>query len=330
MVCTLALLSPLPTRLPESNATSSGLIAYGCFHIDGALYGWQYLFIIEGSFTIIIALITPFWLAVSPSRAWFLKESERQFADKRMIIDAASNLDSTYKISRRDIWEAILDWKFWCVIPFNVLASVAPQGFTIFFPIVVKGLGYSGATANLMTVPPYVLGAIMLLLLALSSDHFHERTIHILVGLSIVLLGLILVIVLPLSNIHARYGGLVILLAGTFVAAPITVAWLAGNTPEPGKRTFVLGLNGWGNLGGIIGSELFLAKYGPDYHYPLKVTAGLIAASWVGYACYHFELRAVNRYKARKVAGMTPEEMEEEMKGEKRYADKKWTFVYGL
>lgn len=118
---------------------------------------------------------------------------------------------------------------------------------------------------------------------------------------------------------------------GTFVAAPITVAWLSQNTPEPGKRTFVLGINGWGNLGGIIGSELYLSKYGPDYHYPLKVSVGLIAVAWVGYAAYHFELRYANRRKARKLANMTPEEIEEENRRDgKRYADRKWTFVYGL
>jgi hypothetical protein len=181
-----------------------------------------------------------------------------------------------------------------------------------------------------MTVPPYVIGALFLFCFALSSDHFHERTCHILAGLTIVVIGLILVITLPLSNIHARYGGLVILLAGTFIAAPITVAWLAGNTPEPGKRTFILGINGWGNLGGIIGSELFLSKYGPDYHWPLKVTVGLIAVSWVGYACYHFELKAANRYKAKRIRQMSPEEIEDENTNGKRYADKKWTFVYGL
>lgn len=115
-----------------------GLIAYGCFHIKGALHGWQYLFIIEGACTIGVALITPFWLARGPSKAWFLNEAERAYADRRMIIDAAANLDSTYKLSRRDIWEAIKDWKLWGVLPFNILASVAPQGFTIFFPIVVK------------------------------------------------------------------------------------------------------------------------------------------------------------------------------------------------
>jgi hypothetical protein len=196
--------------------------------------------------------------------------------------------------------------------------------------IAIQGLGYSGSKANLMTVPPYVIGTICLLCFAYSSDHFHERTLHILGGLTIVLIGLILVITLPLENIHGRYGGLVVLLAGTFIAAPITVAWLAGNTPEPGKRAVVLGINGWGNLGGIIGSELYLSKYGPDYHFPLKVTAGLIAISWVGYAAYHFELRAANRYKRKKIAGLTEREIDQEYEGGKRYADRKWTFVYGL
>ncbi|KAI9878798.1 MAG: hypothetical protein M1830_010482, partial [Pleopsidium flavum] len=98
----------------------------------------------------------------------------------------------------------------------------------------------------------------------------------------------------------------------------------------PGKRTVILGINGWGNLGGIIGSELYLSKYGPDYHWPLKVTVGLIAASFIGYLAYHFELKAANRYKSKKIAQMTPEEIEDENLNDKRYSDKKWTFVYGL
>jgi hypothetical protein len=118
-----------------------------------------------------------------------------------------------------------------------------------------------------MTVPPYVIGAIFLLCFAWSSDHFRNRLYHILVALSIVMIGLILTITLPLENTGGRYAGLVILLAGTFITSPLTAAWLAGNTPEPGKRTVVIGINGWGNLAGIIGSELFLAKYSPDYRY---------------------------------------------------------------
>ncbi|KAF2877081.1 major facilitator superfamily domain-containing protein [Massariosphaeria phaeospora] len=307
-----------------------GLIAYGCFRIDGAMHGWQYLFIIEGAATICLAVVTPFWLAKSPTRAWFLSEEERQYAERRMVIDSAANLDARVKLSKRDIVEAIKDWKLWAVLPFNVLASIAPQGFTIFLPIVIKGLGYSGPTANLLTVPPYVVGAAMLLLFAWSSDRRRERTLHILGGIALVLVGLILAFSLPLSNSAARYGGIMILLSGTFIASPITVAWLAGNTPEPGKRAVVLGINGWGNLGGIIGSELFLARYSPDYIWPLKVTTGLIAVAFVGYAAYHVELRLWNRYKGKKIAQMTPEEIEDENRNDVRYSDKKWTFVYGI
>lgn len=181
-----------------------------------------------------------------------------------------------------------------------------------------------------MTVPPYVVGATLLLIFAYTSDHFRERTGHILGGLTLVLVGLIMAFSLPLENSAARYGGIIVLLSGTFIAAPITVAWLAGNTPEPGKRAIVLGINGWGNLGGIIGSELFLAKYGPDYVWPLKVTTGLIAVAFAGYAAYYFELKMWNRYKAKKIASMTPEEIEDENTNDVRYADKKWTFVYGV
>jgi MFS family permease len=307
-----------------------GLIAYGCFQIDGHLHGWQYLFIVEGAATIAIALVTPFWLAKAPGESWFLSAAEKEFAERRMVLDSAANLDSRFKLSKRDIKEAMVDWKLWAILPFNVLASIAPQGFTIFMPIVIKGLGYSGPTANLMTVPPYVVGAVLLLLFAHSSDHFRERALHILLGITLVLIGLIMAFSLPLDYPTARYGGIIVLLSGTFIAAPITVAWLSGNTPEPGKRAIVLGVNGWGNLGGIIGSELFLAKYGPNYIWPLKVTTGLIAVAFVGYACYYFELKAWNKYKARKIAGMSAEEIEAENTNDVRYADKKWTFVYGV
>ncbi|RFU30412.1 hypothetical protein B7463_g5923, partial [Scytalidium lignicola] len=307
-----------------------GLIAYGCFSLNGSLYGWQYLFIIEGSCSIAVALATPFWLAKSPGSAWFLNPTERAYADNRMIIDAAANRDSTYKLSKRDVVEGVCDWKLWFVEPFNILSSIPPQGFTIFFPLVVKGLGYSGPKANLMTVPPYVIGAILLLCFAYSSDHFRNRLYHVLGALIIVMVGLIMTITLPLDNVGGRYAGLVILLAGTFITSPITAAWLAGNTPEPGKRTVVIGINGYGNLAGIIGSELFLAKYGPTYHLPLIITLILVAVAFVGYIAYRFALQAANRYKAKKVAQMTPEEIEQENTNDVRWADRKYTFVYGL
>jgi MFS family permease len=115
-----------------------GIIAYGCFNINGSLYPWQYLFIIEGTCSIAIALATPFWLPKAPGSSWFLTPAQRSYAENRMIIDSINNKDATYKLTKRDVIEAIKDWKLWFVLPFNILTSVPPQGFTIFFPLVVK------------------------------------------------------------------------------------------------------------------------------------------------------------------------------------------------
>ena len=112
---------------------------------------------------------------------------------------------------------------------FNILASVPGQAFSIFLPLVVRGLGYSSIEANLMSVPPYVCGAVGLYIFAVSSDHHRERGYHIIAGLCITLVGLIVTVTVHSNG--AKYAGLCVLLFGTYVSAPLTVAWLAGNTP---------------------------------------------------------------------------------------------------
>jgi hypothetical protein len=84
--------------------------------------------------------------------------------------------------------ETAKDWKLWYALIFNIYASVPAGAFSVFLPLVVKGLGYTSITANLvfkmlffvlkglanitpqMSVPPYVYGAVGLYLFALSSD----------------------------------------------------------------------------------------------------------------------------------------------------------------
>jgi hypothetical protein len=135
---------------------------------------------------------------------------------------------------------------------------------------------------------------------------------------------------------------------GSYVSAPLTAAWLSGNTPgmqflghfilkgraniyiEPGKRSLVLGMNGFGNLAGIIGSELFQSSYAPRYLIPFYATLGFVAAALVGYLAYRYTLLAVNKWRARQMEGWTDVDREAERLSEKRFGDKKFTFMYGL
>lgn len=79
-----------------------------------------------------------------------------------------------------------------------------------------------------MSVPPSVCGAIVLYLVALSSDYHKERGYHIIGEVIISLIGLIVTALG--SSMSVKFTGLCILLSGSYVPGPLTTAWLSGNT----------------------------------------------------------------------------------------------------
>lgn len=92
----------------------------------------------------------------------------------------------------------------------------------------------------------------------------------------------------------------------------------------------MLGFNGFGNLAGIIGSELFQSKYAPRYLIPFYATLGFIATSIIGYVAYRYTLLAVNKWRMKKMDGWTEGDKEIEGLSDERFGDKKYTFMYGL
>lgn len=233
-------------------------------------------------------------------------------------------------------------------------------------------MGYSALHANLLTIPPFVCGALMLWGMTYLSDrerqrysnlpHYPSRTQltclrhrikFILIGLSVNLVGLVIVCMLPRTAYTLKYLGLCILLSGSYIASPLTVAWLTGNIeglppflapssspshyppilthPEPGKRAVVLGINGWGNLAGVLSSLLYAPKYAPDYQTPFVVTLFLVAVAFVGYIGFRRALVRENAKRERRMKEWTVEEEEKERRGAGgRRGDERWVFRYGL
>lgn len=101
-------------------------------------------------------------------------------------------------------------------------------------------------------------------------------------------------------------------------------------TAETGKRALVLGVNGFGNLAGVIGGQLYKHRYAPNYRLPFYFTLGFVAIALLGYTSYRFTLQAVNKKRSDIRASKDPAEIEAERVGDIRYADRKWTFTYGL
>ena len=148
-----ALVSPVIFRVADIRR-----VAYGVFQINSSmLKNWQCLFIIEGLLTCVMAIVGWIFLPSRPGAAWFLSREERMFADERIDhdIDEYSSRAASRKIrprlSKRDVVETIRDWKLWFVLVFNICASVPSTAFSVFLPLVVRGMGFSSLSANLVS-----------------------------------------------------------------------------------------------------------------------------------------------------------------------------------
>ncbi|KAH8585447.1 major facilitator superfamily domain-containing protein [Bisporella sp. PMI_857] len=304
----------------------SGAIAYGILQVRGRLHSWQYLFIIEGVITIFFAFFCTLALPKKPSTAWMISKQDKEYIVRRELIE--DSLSRLVKSTKQDFIELARDWKLWIILPFSIAGAVPIATFPVFLPLVLRGFGYTGNTANLMSVPPNICGVVGLLITTWSSDRTHDRGIHIISTLGVTLIGLILVV--TITHNVARYACLCIMLLGAFSVTPLTSAWLAGNTPVPGKRVLVIGCAGWGYVSGILGAQIFRPKFAPRYLTPFYIVLALNIFAIIGYSGYQLLLRNVNRSRALKLASMTQAEIQAEEEGSERLGDKKYTFQYQI
>ncbi|KAI4906015.1 hypothetical protein J4E90_010974 [Alternaria incomplexa] len=201
-------------------------------------------------------------------------------------------------LSPHDVLSSVFNTKIWHILACNVLSAIPVYAFSVFLPLVLAPLTKKAnpALINLLTAPPHICGAIVLYFAASYSDKHRIRLKPILLGLFIMVAGLVIVVLLPSSWAIPRYIALNILLSGTYVASPLTVAWISGNTPSPGKRALLLGINGWGNLAGVISAILFRPKYAAGgYIVPFWWTLASVALAALGYVLFLRRLKAENK-----------------------------------
>ena len=92
-----------------------------------------------------------------PETATFLSEDERREV-KRRLEDDQDSLSNEY--DRKFVWQALLDWKVYAFSFMGFGLTLCVYSISLFMPTIVKSLGYTNATAQLMTVPPYTAGCV--------------------------------------------------------------------------------------------------------------------------------------------------------------------------
>jgi len=156
--------------------------------------------------------------------------------------------------------------------------DVGAGTISYFIPTITKTLGYDSVKAQFMTVPVYVVAAVVLNIVAWSSDHHRERRWHVSCAMA---LGFTCSVVCALvSHAIIRYVMLCFIAAGIWSALPLIISWTSNTVAMPAeKRAIVIALvNAFGNLSSVYGSRLWPTDDSPQYHIGWGVTAGFLGA----------------------------------------------------
>jgi MFS family permease len=241
-----------------SNAFSALVGAGVLSNMQGVLghAAWRWLFWIEGSVTMLLAVMAAFILPDLPHNARGFTEEERQVAQLRMLEDVGeADSDGDELTAVGGLMMALKDMKIY-VMMFTFVAYVVGLSFNAFFPTLTGTLGFGYVPTLLMSAPPWVFSCIVSVLNAWHADKTQEKVWHIFGPLAMGAVGFI--ICMATSNVAARYVAL-FLQAGSYAGFIVFYSWISSSFPRPpAKRAVAIAMiNAFSQLGNVAGSYVW-------------------------------------------------------------------------
>lgn len=275
-----------------------GLLAAAIAKMDGiaGLDGWAWIFIIEGLATVIVGAFC-WWMVFDwPDTASFLTDEERVRLQRRIIMDRQGR--SAEDFDKRHIYAALTDWKTYGFMVIYMGCLTPLYAFSLFLPTILRGMGYTGTRAQLLSVPPYACAAVCTILVGFFADRTRWRGYCNMVTVSIGIIGFAML--LGSSNPQVQYAAVFLGAVGIYPTIPNSLSWVMNNTEGSLKRAIVVGMVvGWGNLNGVVSSNIYIGRENPRYFTGHGVVLAYQVVFLLGGSIFmHFALRKSNRDRA--------------------------------
>lgn len=164
--------------------------------------------------------------------------------------------------------------------------------------------------ANTM-VQVYLAAVIAVLVVAFWSDRAKSRTPFIMGGYSVAVIGFIGQLAIPHTRLTGvTYFFLFLIAIGLYSPYVCIVCLCANNLAPSSKRAVGMALMiTVGNLGGIVGSNIYLAKQAPKYPAGFGTCLAVICCSIITTFLLRLNLKKENERRDAFMVGKTPEEV---------------------
>jgi ACS family tartrate transporter-like MFS transporter len=220
--------------------------------LDGAmgLQGWQWLFIIEGVPSVLLGIVTWFYLTDRPVKADWLTAEQKAWLAAQLDSETAAKQAANHLT----LGQALASPKVIALslIYFGFVAAL--YGMQFWLPTIVKAFGFSNAQTGFVIAVPYLFGTVAMILWARHSDATRERVFH--VGAPLLLTAVALGVCGYVTDPMTTMVVLTVAAIGVFctfgVFWTLPTAWLSG-AAAAGAIALI---NSIGNLAGFAGPYL--------------------------------------------------------------------------
>ncbi|KAH6653798.1 putative MFS transporter [Truncatella angustata] len=275
-------------------ATGS-IVNFGLNQLDGrgGIAGWRYMFLVQGIISMVIGVVTYFWIVDFPEQAhksiWFLTEEEQRLAVSRIHKD------------RKDVdidpfsWGKVLvhakDPKVYGFACMFFLLNLVSTSLSYFLPIILQsGMGFDENKAILLSAPPYYYAVVPVIISSIVGDKLRLRGPVIVFNCACLIVGFCMLGFT--EQVTVRYIG-TFLATGAYVSNWAALStYQANNITGQWKRVFtaatVTAMNG---AGGIAGSFIVRNQEAPRYLTAVWVSIGshiLIIALVAAFSAYFY------------------------------------------
>ncbi|OGM50859.1 putative MFS nicotinic acid transporter Tna1 [Aspergillus bombycis] len=277
----------------------SGLLAYGIAKMDGVggYAGWRWIFILEGLLTVIVAFIAPFAIHDFPETAKFLTEEERNFVIHMLRTQNTGGTAEATEFRMKYVVDALLDWQIYVSIIVYWGITCPLYGISLFLPSIIKDLGYTSSTAQLLTVPIYITAAVVAVIAAWLSDRRKQRSPFVLFFMGLIAAGFIIVLASTGRGVPGVvYFGVFVSVVGIYPAFPGNITWLSVNLAGDYKRASGMAIQiGLGNLAGAMASNFYRSQDAPNYILGHSLELGFCVAGMIAAVMLRLSYQRINR-----------------------------------
>ncbi|KAI2623944.1 putative MFS transporter [Hypomontagnella submonticulosa] len=257
---------------------TGGIVNFGLNQLNGkgGIAGWRYMFLVQGIISMIIGLMTFFWIVDFPEEAhrsfFFLTAEEQELAVARINADRKDVQPDPFSWGK--VFVHAKDPKVYGFACMFFLLNLVSTALSYFLPIILQsGMGFDENQSILLSAPPYYYAVIPVLLSSMIGDRYRLRGPVITFNCLTLIVGFCM---LGFSEqVAVRYVG-TYLATGAYVSNWAALsAYQANNIAGQWKRAFtaaaVTAMNG---AGGIAGSFIVRSQEAPHYMTAVWVSIG--------------------------------------------------------